>query len=571
MVGGGTPSTDVPDYWGGETPWITSADIEGVRQINVRKHVTEKGIAASTTNKVPPKTLLVVIRVGLGKIAIAEASICFSQDLQGLIQNPNLICPEYTLYLLSYELQFLKFDGRGTTISGITKKQLMDLVFPLPPLNEQHRIVAKIEALFSELDKGIESFKTAREQLKVYRQALLKHAFSGKLTEQWRAENQDKLESAAALLRRIQAERQERYRRQLKDWEEKSPPAPLFQRGECKAALFENDPGLEKGAAFANDAALANDAVLTNDVALANAASLAQATALKKAAAPLPPFEKGGRGGICKPKPPKTLPPLTAEELAELPKLPEGWAWVRPEDICSQEPYSIGIGPFGSNLKVSDYRDNGIPLVFVKNITRSDFSLDLKFIDKDKYNELFPHSVKGLDLLITKMGDPPGDCEIYPENAPTAVLSADCLKFRLWDEFVDRKLYKFCINSNIVKRQLGLITKGVAQKKISVERFKTICLPFFSIEEQKVLVQELESRLSVVDQLDQALTTALQQAEALRQSILKKAFSGQLVPQDPDDEPANVLLGRIQAEKAAVLAQAKTLTPKTKTTKQSRA
>ncbi len=131
-----------------------------------------------------------------------------------------------------------------------------------------------------------------------------------------------------------------------------------------------------------------------------------------------------------------------------------------------------------------------------------------------------------------------------------AVLTADCLKFRPWDEFANRKLYKYCINSNFVKRQLGLITNGVAQKKICVERFKTICLPFLCVEEQKVLVQKLESKLSEAEQLDQTITTALQQAEALRQSILKKAFSGQLVPQDPNDEPASELLTRIKAERA---------------------
>lgn len=153
VIGGGTPSTNMPDCWGGDTPWITSADIEGVHQINIRKYVTKKGIKESATNKVPPRTLLVVTRVGLGKIAIAATSICFSQDLQGLVQSPKLIYPEYALYLLSYKLQFLKFDGRGTTIFGVTKKQLKDLIFPLPPFPEQHRIVARIEELFSELDE----------------------------------------------------------------------------------------------------------------------------------------------------------------------------------------------------------------------------------------------------------------------------------------------------------------------------------------------------------------------------------------------------------------------------------
>ncbi|MCE1182303.1 MAG: restriction endonuclease subunit S, partial [Rhodocyclales bacterium] len=95
VVGGGTPSTETQKYWGGSTPWITSADIEGVRQINVRKYVSDKGIAESTTNKVPAKTLLVVTRVGLGKVAISDVPLCFSQDLQGLIQDPKLVVPEY--------------------------------------------------------------------------------------------------------------------------------------------------------------------------------------------------------------------------------------------------------------------------------------------------------------------------------------------------------------------------------------------------------------------------------------------------------------------------------------------
>ena len=82
----------------------------------------------------------------------------------------------------------------------------------------QRRIVAKIEELFSELDKGVESLKTARAQLKVYRQAVLKHAFEGKLTAQWREENKDKLETPEQLLARIKQEREARYERQLQEW-----------------------------------------------------------------------------------------------------------------------------------------------------------------------------------------------------------------------------------------------------------------------------------------------------------------------------------------------------------------
>ena len=95
---------------------------------------------------------------------------------------------------------------------------LADQSIPVPPAREQRRIVAKIEELFSELDKGVESLKTARAKLNVYRQAVLKHAFEGKLTAQWREENKDKLETPGQLLARIKQEREARYEEQLREW-----------------------------------------------------------------------------------------------------------------------------------------------------------------------------------------------------------------------------------------------------------------------------------------------------------------------------------------------------------------
>ena len=90
---------------------------------------------------------------------------------------------------------------------------------PIAPLREQHRIVAKIEELFSELDKAVESLTLARAQLKTYRQALLKAAFEGSLTADWRAANPDKLEPPETLLARIRAEREARYKQALDDWQ----------------------------------------------------------------------------------------------------------------------------------------------------------------------------------------------------------------------------------------------------------------------------------------------------------------------------------------------------------------
>ena len=115
-------------------------------------------------------------------------------------------------------LNAINAETSSVTVKHLSSKTIESIPLPLPPLNEQHRIVAKIEELFSELDKGVENLEKAREQLKVYRQAVLKHAFEGKLTAQWREENKDQLENPEQLLARIKRERSVRYDQQLEEW-----------------------------------------------------------------------------------------------------------------------------------------------------------------------------------------------------------------------------------------------------------------------------------------------------------------------------------------------------------------
>ncbi len=117
VIGGGTPSTSVPQYWNGDIPWITSADIYGVKDIRPRKQITEKAIKSSATNLVPKGSLIVVTRVGLGKIAITKTPLCFSQDSQALVGNNSLLFPSYSLYYLFNAVQRFKYEHRGTTIS----------------------------------------------------------------------------------------------------------------------------------------------------------------------------------------------------------------------------------------------------------------------------------------------------------------------------------------------------------------------------------------------------------------------------------------------------------------------
>jgi type I restriction enzyme S subunit len=94
-----------------------------------------------------------------------------------------------------------------------------------------------------------------------------------------------------------------------------------------------------------------------------------------------------------------------------------------------------------------------------------------------------------------------------------------------------------------------LKSSGGVQPNLNLGIISDTAFPLGPLQESEFLVEEIESKISVIDQLEQTIVTALQQAEALRQSILKKAFAGQLVPQDPNDETAAALLARIRAGK----------------------
>lgn len=228
------------------------------------------------------------------------------------------------------------------------------------------------------------------------------------------------------------------------------------------------------------------------------------------------------------------------------------WTWASPEQLSSEDKHALAIGPFGSNLKVSDYRDSGVPLIFVRNIRSGVFSSEsTRFVSYKKAEELNAHQVIGGDLLITKMGDPPGDAYLYPENAPTAIITADCIRLQLSLLLEKSKaFFVHCINSKLGRDQILQITKGVAQQKVSLSRFSSIAFPLPPFAEQVEIIRQVDHRLAAADKLAVVLEQQMTQARTTRQSLLREAFAGRLVPQNPDDEPASVLLERIRSEKA---------------------
>jgi len=177
--GGGTPSTKIKEYWNGDINWITSANIDDKNKIHYNKKITEKGLKNSSTNLIPKGSVIVVTRVGLGKVAVNDESTAISQDSQGII------CKGVNPYYLMWQIKSISKEiigkGQGTTINGITVNKLNNIEVKIPNESAQTQTVSEIESRFSVIDKLEETVNNALIKSDQLRKSILKSAFEGKL------------------------------------------------------------------------------------------------------------------------------------------------------------------------------------------------------------------------------------------------------------------------------------------------------------------------------------------------------------------------------------------------------
>jgi type I restriction enzyme S subunit len=193
----------------------------------------------------------------------------------------------------------------------------------------------------------------------------------------------------------------------------------------------------------------------------------------------------------------------------------------------SREPGMFVDGPFGSNLKASEYVASGIPVARIQNVRANQFVFsDQKFITAEKAEELARHDYQPGDLVIAKMGDPPGEACVVPPEASSGIIVADVVRFRGRNSEVDHRYLAHFLNSPIGKSEFVRLTRGSTRQRVNLSSMKEIRVPLPSPAEQRRIA-------AILDKAD-AIRRKREQALALADDFLRSAYLHLVGMKHPD-------------------------------------
>ena len=375
---GGTPkATEAAYYENGTIPWLVIGDLnDGVVNSSASK-ITELGLKNSSAKLIPPGTLLVAMYGSIGKLGITGIECCTNQAI-AFAKELHGVTTQYMFYYMVLIKAKLISMGKGGTQKNISQAVLKSLDVIVPPLSEQKRIVSRIEELFSQLDASVAKLKTAKERLKVYRQAVLKEAFS------------------------------------------------------------KFDGSIEKTIS-----------------------------------------------SVC-------------ENIVDCPhSTPK---WVQKGKLC---------------LRTTNFKPGYL------NLSEKNYVSEETFCER--ISRLAP---KPGDVLFSREGAILGIACIIPDGLEVC-MGQRMMLLRPSEDLLNKYLMYY-LNSPKARTLIIENVGGTASPHINVGDIKNFTIPIIPFAQQQSVVAEIESRLSVCDNIEKTVGTALQQAEALRQSILKKVFEGGL-------------------------------------------
>lgn len=439
FIGGGTPSKANSIFWNGKIPWASIKDISKVEELqSTQDSITELGLHNSAANLAQVDDVIIGTRMLPGKPVLSKIVTAINQDLK-IVKTHLPILPKFTYYLFrNLENDFVSRSA-GTTVKGIRIEAANDIPIPLPPLAEQKRIVAKLDAAFAHLEKIKVSLARIPGLLKRFREAVLTQAVTGKLTEEWREGKElNVLIDIRAIEETLAKE---------KKWKK----VDVTANGKCP-----------KGWHFT---AIGNIAIVSNG------------------STPSRSIEDYWNGNI----------PWIGSSLVQ-------------------------------NNRIRNSKENITEKGFQNSSTKilSKGTVLLAMIGEGKTRA--QSAILDIEATI---------------NQNIAAIEID--HGRILPEF----LQYFLIANYEKHRRVG---NGTGPQALNCQKVRELDFIFPALSEQQKICRLVESFFSTADAIESQYHTLKQKIDALPQALLTKAFRGELVPQDPDDEPAAVLLEKIRKE-----------------------
>ncbi|MGI2930867.1 restriction endonuclease subunit S [Vibrio fluvialis] len=226
--------------------------------------------------------------------------------------------------------------------------------------------------------------------------------------------------------------------------------------------------------------------------------------------------------------------------------LPEHWDEKRLGYLASNDKNAFVDGPFGSDLKTNDYKEDGIPLIQLNNIRDGKHILrNFKYVTEQKKNELSRHIARPRDIVLAKMAEPVARSAIVSEQFDEYVIVADCVKMTPDSQKIDLNFLNWAINSEVVKTQAELVSTGTTRIRISLGELKKLKVPYPSHDEQTKIANFLDHETAKIDTLIEKQQQLIKLLKEKRQAVISHAVTKGLNPQAPMKNSGVEWLGEV--------------------------
>ncbi|MET3704111.1 restriction endonuclease subunit S [Citrobacter sp. UYEF32] len=455
IIGGGTPSKAIPEYYQGDIPWMSVKDMNKHALTDTIDHITSDAVENSSTNIIPAGTPIIATRMSLGKIVTASFDSAINQDLKALFLSRE-VDRNFFIHWYRSQAQLIESLGTGTTVKGIRLEVLKALTINLPSIAEQKIIAEKLDTLLAQVD----STKTRLEQipqiLKRFRQTVLAAAVNGDLTTEWRMNN--------------------------------------------------------------------NSNIVEEEIEKIKNKLIAKKIVKKD---------------------------LTYFKLDRKYQIPSDWLYVKLQSIATK----ITDGEH----KTPKRESAGQLLISARNIQDGYLKLsDVDYVSDAEFQKLRNRcDPDSGDILISCSGSIGRVC-LVDENSKYVMVRSVAL-IKLMQDFVINKYMMYLLQSPLLQKEIEENSKSTAQANLFLGPIKNLGIPLPPVPEQAEIVRRVEQLFAYADTIEKQVNNALTRVNSLTQSILAKAFRGELTAQwraeNPDlisgENSAAALLEKIKAERAA--------------------